>query len=153
MNLPHEDYKKLIEISPICTVDVLFFDKSRSKTLLFKRTNKPYAGEYFSIGGRMLKNEIFEEVAVRQAKRELNLDIDRSKLIFGSVINEIHPDSIFEDTNYHTVNIFFGYIWSESLEKSMQFDSQHTDHKWFKINDPTLHNIVKSKINSLKDKI
>ena len=72
-SLPIEKYQELMDTSPVCCVDMLFFNGDKTKTLLFKRENEPMKGSYFSIGGRLLKNEKMEDCAVRQAFREAGL--------------------------------------------------------------------------------
>ncbi|MFH1867214.1 MAG: NUDIX domain-containing protein [Patescibacteria group bacterium] len=139
-------YREIIKHLVICTVDVLFFNKTKDETLLFKRTNLPYRGAYFSAGGRLLKNEEFKQAAVRQMKQELGLKLDPKKLIWGGVVNEINPSSIFQGINSHTVNIFWGYILRYSHVK---FDGQHSVARWFKVNDQRLHPLVKKKLRMI----
>lgn len=147
---PDNIYKIFIDKLPICTVDVLFFDKNGNKALLFKRKNKPIKNIYFSCGGRLLKNEKFEDCAIRQVKKELGLKLDKKKLIFGGVINEIYKDSIYKKVNAHCVNIYFGYLLEEIDAKKIIFDDQHFEYKWFDINNKGLYRYIKEKISVLK---
>lgn len=145
--IPLEKYKELMAMSPICTVDVLFFTPDLKKTLLFLRTDAPAKGSYFSMGGRLLKNETFLECAKRQVQKETGLAIDESKLVQGPVMEEIWPDSKFEGISYHAVNIYYGYILGG--EEKITMDDQHSDHAWLSVGDPTLHPGVKAKIDRL----
>ena len=144
--LPIEKYRELLDITPVCTVDVLFFNKDKTKTLLFKRTNEPLKGVYFSIGGRLLKNEKIEDCAVRQALREVGLHINKNELTFGGTQEELHPVSIFTDVSYHAVDIFYGYVLDN---ETITLDSQHNDHQWFSVSDETLHPFIKTKVVTL----
>ena len=143
-HLPLDHYKMLVTIAPIATVDVLFFSKDKDKTLLFRRVNEPLKGTYFTIGGRLAKGETFVECALRQAKRELGLKIDPTKLVFGGVQEEIYPNSIFPGVSYHTVDLFYGYILEDNAIPVL--DSQHDDYQWFSVTDDTLHPLLKSKM-------
>lgn len=143
-----EKYRELLNITPVCTVDVLFFNKEKTKTLLFRRVNKPVKGVYFSIGGRLLKGEKMIDAAVRQAKREVGISIKKSQLVFGGVQEEIHRTSIFNNVSYHAVDIFYGYILNKEVIK---LDYQHSDYDWFSVTDKTLHPFIKSKIKSILD--
>lgn len=145
---PHDTYETFVTNLPIVTVDILFFNKSKTRTLLFKRINKPLKNTFFTCGGRMMKNEAFKEAATRISQKELGLKINKKKLFFGGVLNEIHKDSIFPNTNYHCVDIFYGYILNESESEKIQMDNQHNDKMWFNIEDKKLHKLVKEKINS-----
>lgn len=63
-------YRSLMETAPIPTVDVIFLDKTRTKILLFKRRNEPVKNIYFTIGGRLQKNEKLVVGAKRVVKQE-----------------------------------------------------------------------------------
>ena len=146
--IPVDKYRDMMDVAPIATVDVLFFNKNKDKTLLFRRTNKPLKGIYFSIGGRLSKGETFIECALRQAKSELGITLDHSKLVFGSVQEEIHPDSSFPGISYHAVDLFYGYI-VDNDDIAPLLDNQHDDYKWFSVTDEALHPFIKSKISRI----
>lgn len=144
------DYKKFIARFPICTVDTLFFDHDKKRILLFKRKNKPLKGVFFSAGGRMFKNETFADCAFRQSKKELGLSINKRRLVFGGIINEIHAESRYPHINYHSVNIYFGYVLGG---QKIKLDNQHSYFKWFLVRDKSLHPFIKEKIKTLLRKI
>lgn len=145
--LPLEKYKELLEITPVCAVDVLFFNSDKTKTLLFKRENEPLKGVYFSMGGRLQKGERLEDCAVRKAFEETGLNINKENLIWGGTIEEIHTNSIFEGTSYHAVDLYFGYILEK--EEKLVLDSQHNTYEWFSVLDDSLHPFIKTKVNNL----
>jgi len=142
--LSNEDYSTIIKSVPICTVDIVIFNQDLNKVLLFKRENKPMQGVYFTAGGRLFKNESLEECAVRQAKTELGLDISKSDIKPAGFVNEIFEDSAFGDINYHTLNCFFSYILKPNTE--LKFDPQHKTFDWFSIDDASLNEFVKYRI-------
>ena len=88
---------------------------------------------------------------MRQARVELGLTIDKSKLIFGGVTNEVTDSSIFDDVNYHNVDVFFGYIIDESTP--IKLDRQHSEFKWFSIHKESLNAFVRKIIDVLKPKL
>ena len=135
-----------MDITPVCTVDVIFFNEDKTKTLLFKRTNAPLRGIYFSIGGRLLKNEKLEDGAVRQALREAGVHIKKTELVLGGTQEEFHPTSVFDGVSYHAIDVFYGYVLRD---EEITLDAQHSDHKWFAVSDETLHPFIKTKIKSL----
>lgn len=141
--IPTEKFKELLNISPICTVDVLFFNSDKTKTLLFKRTNEPLRGEYFSVGGRLFKNERLEDCAVRKSLEEIGVTIDKEKLVYGGAVEELNPNSIFEGVSYHALDSFYGYVLNN---EELRLDNQHSDNKWFSVSDDSLHPFVKIKI-------
>lgn len=142
----NEKYQEILDTIPICTVDVLFFNKDLTKTLLFKRNNSPLKDWYFSVGGRLYKDELLIDCAVRQVHREIGVTIDIDRLMHGGVQEEIHTESIFENTSYHAVDVFYGYILEDP---SIKLDSQHSDYKWFSVSDASLNPFIKTKISSI----
>ncbi|MBU4347933.1 NUDIX domain-containing protein [Patescibacteria group bacterium] len=143
--LPSKQYKELLKISPICTVDVLFFNKNFTKILLFKRNNEPLKGVYFSIGGRLLKNERFLDGAVRQAMREAKIKIIKNKLIWSGAQEELYPNSVFDKIPYHAVAIFYSYLVDENKFKP-KMDNQHSEYKWFLVKDKKITPNIKKRI-------
>lgn len=144
--LPLEKYKEFMNLVPITTIDVLFFNCDMSETLLFKRKNEPLKGIYFSLGGSLKKNETLIDGAVRQAFRETGVRVNKDLLVYGGTQDEIYQNSSFEGISYHAVNSYFGYIL-EGEEISLDF--QHSEYKWFSISDDSLHPFLKSKIKNL----
>lgn len=145
--VPLEQYKTLMDIAPISTVDVIFLNAERDKTLLFRRVNEPLKGVYFSMGGRLAKGETFIACALRQAKKELGLTLDTAHLVFGGIQEEIHPNSRFEKISYHAVDVFFGYVLHR--DEKITLDEQHSEYRWFPVSDETLHPFMRTKIAAL----
>ena len=141
--LPLERYRSLMEDGPIATVDVLFFNSERTKTLLGKRTNEPYAGEWYSFGGRLLKNEEFADAALRIAQQEVGVSLSKEDLRQAGIINEVNPNSIFEGINYHAVNVYFACILDD---RAYTLDTQHNEARWIDVNETALRGFVREKI-------
>lgn len=145
--LPTDRYRQGMEDSPIVTVDVLFLDADKKRILLGLRENAPYKGEYYSFGSRMYKNEDFIQAAIRIAKEEIGVSLTSPDLTYVGAINEINDTSIFEGVNYHAVDIYF-YCVIDS--ESIVLDQQHSDTKWFDLNDESIHPNVRTRIEGLK---
>lgn len=149
-DVPQETYKVLMEFSPICTVDVIFFNPEGTRVLLGKRANAPYQGLFYTFGGRLRKNETFEEAAVRIAKKEMGVTVAPIDVTFGGLDNEISDSSVVLGTNYHAVALYFGGIIPENTPVTL--DAQHSEYQWVDINDATIiHPSIKTRIrNALK---
>lgn len=106
-------FKEILDLTPICTVDLIFFNKNRTKTLLFRRRNESLKGIYFSAGGRLLKNEKMLDGAVRQGMREVGLRLKKKDLKFEGIAEEIHKNSAFGKVTYHAVVIYYSYVIGE----------------------------------------
>lgn len=130
---------------PVCTVDLVIFNKYFNKILLFKRNNAPAKDLYYTAGGRLHKNETLEKCAIRQAKEELGLNIKKRDMAYGGVVEEIFNNSYFsEDIGTHNINFYFSTILDEN--KAIKLDDQHTESKWFSINDKKIHKWIKERI-------
>ena len=142
--LPAEQYQMIMDVMPITTVEIIFFNPDKTKVLLGKRTNEPLKGIFYTMGGRLLKNETFVEAAIRQAKVEAGLNISPDLIYFGGINDEIHTHSAFPNINYHAANIFYGTIIDD---QKITLDNQHSEYAWLDITDPTLHPNIKYKVN------
>lgn len=145
--LPAERYRQAMEDCPIVTVDILFLDAEKQHILLGLRENEPYKGEYYSFGSRMYKNENFMQAAVRIAKEEIGVALEPSALTYVGAINEINDRSIFEGINYHAVDIYFYCVIDNA---SIVLDRQHSETKWFDLEDESIHPNVRTRIEGLK---
>jgi colanic acid biosynthesis protein WcaH len=114
---------------PICTVDVILFNPDVTKVLMLRRKNEPLRGEWFSLGGRLLKGEKIRDCALRQARIEAGLNLDPCKLFFGGAFDEFFDRSRFgTNISLHDVNICWGYLLAEDAIVSL--DPQHDAHDW-----------------------
>lgn len=137
-------YKQILQHVPVATVDIVFFNRNKDAVLLGRRSRKPLVGQYYTIGGRMLKGESFENAALRQAKRELGLTIQKKNLHFAGAVSERFRDSIYPGVRAHTVNIYFAYRLRGTEQVTL--DGQHSSYAWVPITQKNLHPFVREKI-------
>lgn len=153
-----ELYGPIMEAMPIPTVDVLIFSTDLRRTLLFNRTSPPVKHVWYSIGGRVLKNEVLRLAAVRKLRQELPLLAKSvtgslaSEFVLGGVEEEIFVDSVYPGVNSHCLNTVFGYVVPSDIdESSLQracCDTQHSQGRWFDLDrdTPLLHPFMKRKL-------
>lgn len=147
--LPKDIYKICLESVPIVSVDVLLFNKVMDQILLFKRNNEPLKGVYYTLGGRILKNENAIDTALRKLEEEADIIVtDKNRLFLGGITEECFRGSIFESVDTHNVNIFFGCRITNGT--SITMDNQHSRHKWFPVESSHLHPHVAHKINMIR---
>ncbi len=118
-------FKTVIDNTPLVSVDLIV--KHNGKVLLGKRINKPAQGYWFTLGGRVLKNETIQSAIKRVGKLELGIIIDDSPKFIG-VFEHLYEDSIFDAVSTHYVNLAYEIEVSglEDLPKD-----QHNDYRWF----------------------
>ena len=122
-------FKTIIDSAPLISIDILL--KKDGKVLLGKRINKPAQGYFFSMGGRVNKNEAIANAMARIAKNELNIELKYIPKFIG-VFEHFYDDSIYEDVSTHYVNLAYEY---EVKEISDLPTEQHSEYRWFTIDE------------------
>jgi colanic acid biosynthesis protein WcaH len=122
-------FKVVIDSVPLISIDILL--KKDNRFLLGKRINKPAQGHYFTIGGRVFKNETLDQAIQRVAKFELNIDLKLTPKFIG-VFEHFYDDGIYKDVSTHYVNLAYE-IEVENLP-DFPFD-QHAEYRWLTIDE------------------
>ncbi len=141
-------FKTIIDSTPLVSVDLIV--KKEGKILLGRRKNRPAEGYWFTIGGRIYKNEKITDAQKRIAKEELNYIWDKEPKFIG-VFEHFYEDSIFTNVSTHYVNLAFE-LEVEKLAELPQ--EQHVEYKWFSSNelmeDENVHSYVKAYFDGIK---
>ena len=106
-------------------------------------------GIFYTLGGRVLKNESIVDTAIRKLKEEAGITTLKRKLFLGGIMEEFFEDSIYQGVGTHNVNIFFGYISPPNV--TIQMDSQHSQVQWFDIKSQDFHHHVRYKVDLIFD--
>ena len=122
-------FKTVVDSAPLVSIDILI--KKGNKILLGKRINRPAQGYFFSIGGRINKNETIDNAMTRVALNELNIDLKSTPEFIG-VFEHFYDDSIYKDVSTHYVNIAYEYEVEEIPDLP---NEQHSEYKWFSIGE------------------
>ena len=142
--LPIDKFKDVVENTPLISIDFIIKDNT-DNYLLGKRVNKPAVGYWFTLGGRVLKNETINHAIKRLSKKEFNQEITIDSLKFHGVYEHFYSDS-FVDENISTHYIILAY----ELERQQKLDlpkNEHSEYKYFSyeeiMQDSTVHKYVK----------
>jgi len=127
--LDSQIFETVIHSTPLVSIDILL--KCNDKVLLGKRINKPAQGWFFSIGGRINKNETIDSAMARIALDELNIDLTSTPEFVG-VFEHFYDDSMFEDVSTHYVNLAYEYEVEEIPDLPTE---QHSEYRWFTIDE------------------
>ena len=122
-------YKTVVDSTPLVSIDILL--KKDNKVLLGRRVNKPAQGYFFSIGGRINKNETIDNAMARVALNELNIDLKSTPEFIG-VFEHFYDDSMYENVSTHYVNIAYEYEMEEILDLPTE---QHSEYHWFTVDE------------------
>lgn len=127
--LDDQIFKTVVDSAPLISIDILI--KKDNKVLLGRRVNKPAQGVFFSIGGRINKNETIDNAMARVALNELNIEL-KSLPKFIGVFEHFYDDSIYKDISTHYVNLAYEYEMEEIPDLPTE---QHSVYKWFTVNE------------------
>ncbi|MGJ0359243.1 GDP-mannose mannosyl hydrolase [Aliarcobacter cryaerophilus] len=150
-----DKFKTLVDIAPLISIDFIIKNKE-DKILLGKRVNKPAKGYYFTLGGRVFKNETINEAKKRLLKDEIGLNIEDFNPKFIGVFEHFYKDS-FVDDNISTHYVNLGYeievFHIQDLPKA-----QHNIYVWLSkdeiMNSKEVHKYVKDYFkNSIGERI
>ena len=132
MNLPVDEYRRVLETMPIVCVDGLIVDE-QGKFLLVKRENEPLKGEYWFPGGRLLRGEKIEAAIRRKMREELSTEVEVIKLLG-------HFEEFYERTEQgnpaglHAISFVF---LLRLVQEDIRLDDQSADWGWFEDLPPT----------------
>jgi colanic acid biosynthesis protein WcaH len=127
--LDDQIFKTVVDSAPLISIDILI--KRGNKMLLGKRINKPAQGYFFSIGGRINKNEAIGNAMARVALNELNIDLKYTPEFIG-VFEHFYDDSMYENVSTHYVNIAYEYEMEETPDLPTE---QHSEYQWFTVDE------------------
>lgn len=128
MMIPTERYKQIIEVLPILCVDIVLRNHN-NEYLLIRRSNEPLKGQWWVIGGRVLKGETLAQAALRKAREELGVHIDHLSLI--GCYEDTNETSPFEmPIPQHSVSVVFSAVIGQNQQ--IKLDEQSSDWKYAK---------------------
>lgn len=146
--LPLDEFKILVDIAPLISIDFIV-KNSEDNILLGKRVNKPAKDYYFTIGGRVFKNETLENAKERILKEEIDLNIKDFSPRFIGVFEHFYKDSfVYDNISTHYVNLAYeiNISYMQDLPKK-----QHSDYIWLSsnelLNSNKVHKYVKDYFN------
>ena len=122
-------FRDIIESIPLVSLD--FVIRQGEKILLGKRLNKPAKDYWFTIGGRILKNEHLDNTMQRIAKDELGVQLSSAPKFIG-VFEHLYDDSIYEGVSTHYINLVYEI---EIDDFSNLPREQHDIYRWFTVGE------------------
>ena len=122
-------FKTLIENTPLVSIDLCLI--CNGQILLGKRSNEPLKGTWFTPGGRIHKNETWQDALLRIAKVELGLSgiaVDDFALM-GVWDHFYNNSALDQNTSTHYVNL--PHYAEFKSKPQIALDDQHDEFKWF----------------------
>ena len=128
--LDEATFKKVVESTPLVSIDLCLVHQGN--LLMGLRQNQPLKGRWFTPGGRLLKNERWQEGLVRIAKTELGLTVKSDDFELMGVWDHFYENSAVDEAiSTHYVNLPH-VLYLKSLPE-LSLDPQHESVGWFDI--------------------
>lgn len=123
-----QDFCTIIKHAPLVSIDLCILHQS--KILLGKRLNAPAKNYYFTPGGRVYKNEPWQDAIERIANDEVGLDVKAKEFQLMGVWDHFYTDSVFDE---HSPTHYVNLPHLLQLEKApyVRADEQHEKLAWF----------------------
>jgi colanic acid biosynthesis protein WcaH len=137
--ISNDKFKTVVENTPLVSIDFII-ENSEGNYLLGKRINKPARGFWFTLGGRIFKDEPISEAIKRLSLKEFNLEITQEMLKLHGVYEHFYDDSFLDDfisTHY----IVLTYHLKIDSELSLPAD-EHDEYHYFSKEELLKHNNV-----------
>ncbi len=141
--IPTIQYRRMVRLLPILTVDVVVLTTDGTKTLVGLRNNRPAKGTWYTLGGRLHKGETILSRATQVLAEEAGLHISKRDLRFLGVLDERFSDSNLGRFPTHNVNVYFGVRVKPSR---MTPDPQHSQLAWLPVRSRRIHPYARHKI-------
>ncbi len=122
-------FRGIIENTPLVSLDLLV--RREGRVLLGRRLNRPAKGFWFTIGGRIFKNERLDDTITRIARDELGMKLNAAPRFVG-VFEHLYDDSIYEGVSTHYINLVYE---AEIDELPSLPREQHDTYRWFSVGE------------------
>ena len=140
MRLGSEEFKNVVKNAPLVSID--FIMENGGKVLLGRRVNPPAKDYWFTIGGRIYKNETIKDAIKRILKEELGYTKETNPEFVG--VFEHFYDTGYKGTPTHYVNLAYKL---KDIELGELPRAQHSRYRWFGVeellNATDVHEYVK----------
>ncbi|MFH4484129.1 GDP-mannose mannosyl hydrolase [Vibrio diabolicus] len=133
MHLALNTFKIVVESTPLVSIDLVVRNK-QGHVLLGERTNRPAHGYWFVPGGRILKDETFEQAFKRLTKIELGTELTLSEAKFIGPY-EHHYDDNFSGAGFSTHYVVLGYEVTLNIDTGDLPKEQHGAYKWWSVDE------------------
>lgn len=129
--LDNDTFKTVVKNTPLVSIDLCLIHDF--KMLLGRRNNDPLKGQWFTPGGRIFKNESWQNCIKRVAKSELGININNPKNFkFMGIWDHFYNNSALDkNISTHYVNLPHYLVFND--KPKLIIDNQHEKVAWFSL--------------------
>lgn len=139
-HLPLDDFKMVVKNTPLISIDLIIKNKL-DQVLLGKRNNRPAQGYWFVPGGRIVKDETFDNAFSRLTQFELGKAYSLSNAIFLGPYEHLYSDN-FSGDDFTTHYVVLAYLITFNEDLSDLPQEQHSDYRWWDVKTLLASNFV-----------
>lgn len=141
-----QTFKTVVENTPLVSIDLCLV--CNGQIFLSKRRNDPLKGRWFTPGGRIHKNETWQDALLRILEVELGLKgIVLEDFTLMGIWDHFYSNSAF-DQNISTHYVNLPHFAEIKSKPRVVLDDQHDEFKWFDLsaiaNDEKFHPYVRN---------
>jgi len=137
--ISNDKFKVVVENTPLVSIDFIIENKE-GNYLLGKRVNKPAKGFWFTLGGRIFKDEPISEAIKRLSLKEFKIEITQEMLQFHGIYEHFYDNSFVDDT-ISTHYVVLAYHLKISSNVSLPTD-EHSEYRYFSKDELLEHNDI-----------
>ena len=143
--LPDSQFLAALEALPLVSIDLCLVDPQQ-RLLLGKRLNRPARGWWFTPGGRIRKNEPWQQAFSRIASEEVGLTVtgELDAQLMGIWDHFYQDSALDENVSTHYVNLphFIKLSQYQADNLALPHDEQHGEYCWMGLEEAIQHENV-----------
>ncbi|MBN1952624.1 MAG: GDP-mannose mannosyl hydrolase [Bacteroidales bacterium] len=152
--LSKKDFLHIVKHTPLISIDLILENK-KGEVLLGWRSNLPAKDRWFVPGGRIRKDEKFQDAFSRIVREETGMDKTMEEAEFYGVYQHFYPGENFAaepGIGTHYIVVAFRLRLEQNLNRLPK--DQHTDYWWAPVEEllsaPDVHLNTKDYFNGKK---
>jgi colanic acid biosynthesis protein WcaH len=133
-----QEFAQIIKLTPLVSIDLVVRTKT-GKLLLGLRSNEPAKGFFFVPGGRIFKDEKFEDAFDRLTVEELGVKLNIAEAHSLGVYQHFYPTNAIGTQGFgtHYVVIAYELLLDEEIQHLPK--SQHSEYQWMTVQQALCH--------------
>lgn len=131
MKLSNEDFIKIIDSTPLVSIDLIVRDLE-GNILMGKRINQPAKGNWFVPGGRIKKGEVIDNAITRIGGAELGVKLNRNDGRLIGIFEHFYETNFAGIQGVHTQYVVIAYEYYLDLKLDELPLEQHSEWKWLR---------------------
>lgn len=127
-------FLNVVASAPLVSIDLIVRNEDGA-VLLGKRTNRPAKGYWFVPGGSIRKNERLVNAFERISTTELGCPLELKEARLLGVFEHLYEDNFLAADDVSTHYVVLAYECDLGTADRIVLDGQHSEARWWKVNE------------------